>query len=204
MVSILRRRYALAGLAAAACLLAAAYFAVEKESWRPAPEQVAHMQDTPSPISPMAGPASDSLQVTNLADLSLPAYRTEILRGGGVEGLFAAGMQAYSDGNCTAAVNRLAQVPDTSDKADISRFYLGACQLQLGELAGARKSLEKVAANRESPRLEGALYLLAQISLKSDDPAGAHRYLLQTIALKGDFEARARAEDAKVSKLLHP
>jgi len=144
----------------------------------------------PAPLAPAA--------VSQLADLTLPVFHAADLRGGDDDPVFDAGMKAYSNSDCARAINSLAQI-DTQDKnARAAQFYRGACWIHEGKMTEAAASMRLVADAGDSPQQEAALYYLAQIALARSDAAVAHRYLLQTIALHGDFEQRAHAQLAKM------
>lgn len=150
----------------------------------------------PAPESPKSATAAE------LADLQLPAFVAPSLRGSGGNAQFLNAMKAYSRGDCTAALPELAKVDPESRESQAAEFYAGACRLHLGELAAANASLLAVAGAGDSPQQEAAIYCLAQVALKRSDPAAAHKLLEQTIALKGDLENQATAEDRKVQQLL--
>jgi outer membrane PBP1 activator LpoA protein len=95
-------------------------------------------------------------------------------------------------------VAALVQVPAQDKEERQAEFFSAACRMHQGELAAAGAGLRKVMDEGDSPQQESALYYLAQIALARNDPAGAHRYLLRTISLRGDLERRARLQDQKV------
>jgi hypothetical protein len=155
--------------------------------------------------SPAAAPSSDSeskISATQLADLTLPAFNLRNLRTANTDARYLAGMQAYNAGNCSSAIGSLSQLPAAADDPHATQFFIGICQLHLGNLQAARKALKAFAASGDSPQFEWTLYELAQVALASNDPSTAHSYLAKTIALHGDLEAKARAEDGKVAALL--
>jgi len=133
-----------------------------------------------------------------LADLALPVFAAPNLRGAGVEAHFEQGMSAYGHGDCLGAVAALVQVPAQDKEERQAEFFSAACRMHQGELAAAGAGLRKGMDEGDSPQQESALYYLAQIALARNDPAGAHRYLLRTISLRGDLERRARLQDQKV------
>jgi hypothetical protein len=155
-------------------------------------------QAAPAPQS--AAPASE--QASQLADLTLPAFAAWGLRGENPEAHFDAGMKAYLKGDCRSAVAALADVPPAARESLASQFYGAVCQMRLGKLSAADAGLRMVANAGDSPQQEAALYTLAQIALLDNDPAAAHRYLTQTIGLRGDLERRARAQDRRVKGLI--
>jgi hypothetical protein len=159
----------------------------------------------PSPISPQppsstqpSSPLSASNALSQLADLTLPAFHAPSLRGQSENLHFESGMKAYSAHDCQGAEKALSQVPAQDDEALAAQFYTGACQMHGGELAAAQATLRKVDAAGDSPEQEAALYYLAQIALAREDSTAARHYLARTISLHGDFEQRARLELNKV------
>jgi lipopolysaccharide biosynthesis regulator YciM len=134
------------------------------------------------------------LAASRLADLAMPAFQANNLRGSSVDANFEAGMKAYAAGDCSRAVKSLSQVAVQDADASSARFYSGVCRMHLGDLPAASATLRKVAGAGESAQQEAALYYLAQIALSENDAATARRYLTRTIALHGDFERRANAE----------
>lgn len=147
-------------------------------------------------------PGLETASASQLADLTLPVYLPRALRGESEEPHFATGMRAYQQNDCRAAVASLSQVPASTAELHAARFYAGACQLRLGDLAAAKANLSSVAEAGESPQQEGALYNLAQVELAGNDPVTAHRTLLHIIMLRGDYERRARVQDDKVLQLI--
>jgi hypothetical protein len=107
-------------------------------------------------------------------------------------------MEAYTRGDCRSAEKLLAQVPSQDDHALAAAFYAGACEMKLGDRSAATSRLQQVADAGDSPQQEAAFYYLAQLSLSGGDSAAAGRYLGRTIALRGDFEQRARIELEKL------
>jgi TolA-binding protein len=191
--------------AAAVLLLAAGAIAYRELQPRPASPESA------SATQPQAGSGADSQQsngsrtghaapvkASQLADLALPAFVAPNLRGASEDLHYQAGMKAYAQGRCNVALVDLSEVPAQDASALAAKFYSGACQMHMGNLTGAAQTLHSVAARGDSPQQESALYYLAQISLARNDPAAAHRLLQKAIALQGDLEVRARAEDRKV------
>jgi hypothetical protein len=145
---------------------------------------------SPSPLHP-----------SQLADLALPPFVAPQLRGAEENAQFESGMKDYEKGDCRDAVAELAIVPAQSKDLRAARFYSAACEMRLGNLTGAAAEMRKVAAAGDSPQQESALYYEAQIALAVNNPSAAHRYLMQTIALQGDLEQKARGEDRKIQKL---
>jgi len=192
--------------AAAAILLFAAVFSFRALNLGPQRAPVA--QSTPpstSPANPATsahGASSASIRPSQLADLALPPFVAPNLRGAQEDAQFESGMKDYAKSDCRDAVAELAKVPAQSEDSRAARFYCAACEMRLGNLAEAASQMRTVAAAGDSPQQESALYYEAQIALANDDPAAAHHYLVQTIALQGDLEQKARDEDRKVHEFL--
>lgn len=176
-------------LAAAAALVAAVWIGYRWEAGR-TPAQNHAVQQAP-PVNPgtSAKPVGEEL-----ADLTLPPYQPSRLRGEAEEARFQAGMKAYAAGNCEQALPQLEKVPARSAEALAAQFYAGACQMELRQWDAAAATLQAVAAKGDSPQQEPSLYLLAQISLERGDLTAARRQLEQVIALRGDYEQRARRQ----------
>jgi hypothetical protein len=134
------------------------------------------------------------LAVSRLADLAMPAFQANTLRGSSIDANFEAGMNAHSVGDCSLAGKTLSQVGAQDADALSARFYSGACRMHMGDLPAATATLRKVAVAGESAQEEAALYYLAQIALSENDAISARRYLSRTVALHGDFQRRASAE----------
>jgi tetratricopeptide (TPR) repeat protein len=145
-------------------------------------------------------PATQTVKLSyrSLADLVLPVYPMHMLRGDAVDAQFTKGMAAYQNGNCSKTVVALNDVSESAPEYRAARFYAGACLMHLGKLDAALASLSKVADAGDTPEQEPALYEMAQVALAQNNPTLAHKYLQQTIALRGDLEAKARAEDARL------
>jgi hypothetical protein len=154
---------------------------------------------TPHPANAPSSSTPPSISASQLADLTLPPFRAATLRGEGEDADFASGMKAYSAGDCRAALNSLSRVPESATSALAAHFYSGACQMRLGDLAAAATALQHVAAAGDSPQQEAAFYYLAQIALARNDVPAARLALDQTVALRGDFEQRARREAAALT-----
>jgi hypothetical protein len=152
----------------------------------------------PSPMGTPQPAHAPSLAVVQLADLALPPFRSSTLRGESSDAHFSAGMEDYTKGDCAQAVKALSEVPSGDRDSRAARFFSGVCRMHEGDLSGASKTLTGVAEAGDSPQQEAALYYLAQLALASNDAPSARRYLARTIALRGDFERRARAQLAQV------
>lgn len=193
-----RMTWAIGSAAAALLLIGITYRLVAHKDAGPATARTA---PAPAPAVQPAAPSATqppAADATQLADLELPAYAAANLRGDGEDANFTAGMKAYSRSNCAAALPALARVAADSPDSRAARFYRGVCQMHTGDLSAAAAALRSVADEGDSPQQESAYYYLAQVALKRNDPGTAHRFLLETIALKGDLERRAGAEDRKV------
>ena len=184
-------------LSAIAALLVIGFFGVRRFN-RPSEPNGALARAVPlpqpAPHSQPAPPTLAALAVSRLADLTLPAFQANNLRGSSVDTHFEAGMNAYATGNCAVAVKDLSQVAPQDEDALAASFYSGICRMHMGDLPAASATLRKVAGAGESAQQEAALYYLAQIALSGNDAVTARRYLSRTIALHGDFERRASVE----------
>lgn len=167
-----------------------------------APPQTEPIQTRPAATS--NHPAAAPVRLSQLADLTLPGYLTSTLRGEKLDARFVAGMRQYAKGNCEGAVKALSQLPAEAAEARAATFYSGACQLHLGNYDSASALLLKVADAGESPQMEAAIYLLAQVSLAQDNPDAAQAYLERTISLHGDLEERAQAQKNRIAELQKP
>jgi hypothetical protein len=206
--------------AAAAALLVAGFF-VYRASLRPAPAPTVANSAAPAPVTaptpapaPAPAPAPKSttpaqpkpqpaaqIGPAQLADLALPAFAAAHLRGESEDEHFEKGMAEYAHGQCSSALDDLAQVSAESRSLLAAQFYSGTCQMHERDYYAAQATLQAVADQGDSPQQEASLYYLAQVALARGDAPAAHGLLLRTIALNGDFEARARAEDSKLLAL---
>jgi hypothetical protein len=163
------------------------------------PPAVAIHPGQPSPANSATSASTASSSVAQLADLTLPPFRAATLRGESENADFAAGMKAYSAGDCRAALTSLGRVPASSGNTLAAKFYSGACQMHLGDQSAAAVTLQRVAAAGDSPQQEAAYYYLAQIALARNDAPAASQNLNRTLALHGDFEQRARRQSADLA-----
>ena len=188
-------------LVAIAALLLIGVLSYRNFQSKPAQPEVA-VSPKAVPVSPQppssTKASSASNAVSQLADLTLPAFRAPSLRGESENLHFEEGMKAYSAHDCQGAERALAQVGAQDEEALAAQFYTGVCQMHDGDLAAAQATLRKVDAAGDSPEQEAALYYLAQVALAREDSAGARHSLARTISLHGDFEQRARVELNKV------
>jgi TolA-binding protein len=192
-------------MGAVAALLLMSVLMYRSIETKPAQPSIAQSQPKSSPQTESAAQPAQTfpspVHLSQLADLTLPAFIAPNLRGESLDARFNAGMKEYADGDCHGALAALSQVTAESAEARAAEFYSGACQMRLGDFASASKLLHKVADTGDSPQQEGALYALAQIALAGNDPATARTYLLRTISLRGDFEGRARKQDRRITEL---
>jgi hypothetical protein len=191
--------YRIVALGAIAATLIAVAFVYQGREHR---QQSTQAKTTPSSGSveqPKSGqPAVIGRSVASLADLTLPTFRTFSLRGPAGDPAYEAGMKAYASQDCPTAEKHLAQVPAASQFGVAARFYTGVCLMHDNNLVEAAATLQKVANAGDSPQQEAALYYLGQIAVAQNDVASGDKWLNQTIALRGDFEKRARMELAKL------
>ncbi|MGD0629503.1 MAG: zf-HC2 domain-containing protein [Terracidiphilus sp.] len=183
-----------AALTAIAAMLVMGFFLFRVKRQSAQPEVAAAPV---APVAPAAQPSPHSLAaaaVSRLADLTLPAFRAQTLRGESGDPHFEEGMKAYTRRDCPSAVKTLAQVPHNNEDSLAAQFFMGVCQFHEGEMGAATQTLESVANAGDSPQQEAALYYLAQVALLQNDADTARRYLKRTVSLHGDFESRARTE----------
>ena len=151
--------------------------------------------------------AAGEVQVAELADLQLPGYRESQLRGADLNDAqhneFKLAMGLYSSDDCSGALIHLARVPAGTNDGVATELFTGLCELKGHSLNRAEANLAKVVVAGDTPQLETAEYFLAQVRLVQGDIAGANKYLLKTIALQGDYEAKARAQQHKLSRQPH-
>jgi hypothetical protein len=156
---------------------------------------------TPPAVSESdSGDKQSSNELTELADLSLPPFSANTLRGGEVQDDFTVGMQAYTRGDCAAALPSLASVPAENQDATAAQFYSAACELDSHRLGAAIADFRKVIHVGDSPQLEAANYYLAQAMLERGDASAARSYLQRTVALHGDYEQLARDQLQRLKK----
>ncbi len=180
-----------AALTAIAAMLVVGFLIFRVKRPLPQPEVAA------APVAPAAQPSPHPLAaaaVSRLADLTLPAFRAQTLRGESGDAHFEEGMKAYTGRDCPSAVKTLAQVPAHDENSLAAQFFMGVCQFHDGEMGAATRTLESVANAGDSPQQEAAFYYLAQAALERNDADAARRYLARTVSLHGDFESRARAQ----------
>jgi TolA-binding protein len=218
-----RARIFAAGSIAAALVLGVLLFHNVRERREPAPVTIASNGHVDAPVaaspslpaapstpsasksnpepSPAASPsATQPGEVAQLADLSLPPFSASTLRGGEVEDSFTTGMQAYTQGDCAAAIPSLASVPAENEDATAAQFYTAACQLDGHKLDAAISGFKAVIRAGDSPQLEAANYYLAQAMLARGDAAAAKESLDRTIALHGDYEQLAHDQLQRLKK----
>ena len=165
--------------------------------------------DGPAPeLSPAATAAVEhGMQVASLeklADRKIPGFSEPELRGaessepGHTE--FVAGMHLYAIGNCPGALPHLAQVPVKAVDGMAAALFMGLCQYQQKDWKRAAAGFRKVILAGDTPQLETAEYYLAQTMLELGDVAEAKTHLARTIALHGDDEDKARAQQQLLQK----
>jgi len=180
------------GVIAVLALLALAVFMVLRPVKPPAPNAVSTVPQ------PVIGSSAPLVQILNLADLTLPPapprLRTTVPE-------FAAGMKAYTGGDCAAAIPHLLRVPATEDEGETAQFYAAACQLAAHKLNDATRNFLRVTGEMESPEYEAAHYYLAQVMLASGDVTSARQYLRRTMILGGDYARPAQAQLDRLQSL---
>ena len=194
--------WALGAVAAAAVLAVIGVRTLAPHQQTPSQSQSAPASSQQNPLSPQVASSPVRQAASQLADLALPVFSANTLRGASVDGHFEQGMAAYSRGDCKGTLTDLAQVPAQGKQGTRAEFYSALCRMHQGDFAAAEKGLRKVVDAGDTLQLESALYYLAQIRLAQNDPAGAHQLLSRAISLQGDLKHRANLQDQKVLALL--
>lgn len=138
----------------------------------------------PAPVAeaPPIAKIDRKAQLIALARIDRPAY-SPVLQRGAEDAAFANAMEPYRNGDCAAALPRLAPI-----KSERARFFAGACLLDTGDMAGGIGLLANVGGLYE----EEAKLLIANAHLKAGDEKRARVELETLISLKGDWAAKAR------------
>jgi len=146
------------------------------------------------------GATAQNEELASLADLRLPGFEQPQLRDGEPNDLgheaFSLGMTAYTKGDCGKALSSFEKVPETAADGVAAELYSGLCRLRHREPGRAQANFARVIAAGDTPQLETAEYFQAQAKLLQGDRPGAASWLRRTIALHGDYEARARTLNA--------
>lgn len=191
-----RSRWLVAAIAAAACVAAVAF-----GLWLVAsrPQTVARglpppeSPPLPAPAVPRTAPSVSS-DLLALAEIRPPAYDPTVLRGGAdaAESDFRKAMEAYRRGDHAAAIPALRSAAQSAPGDPRPAFYLGACQLLIGDIDRGVITLEGVVALGHTPYLEESHVLLAKAHLWRGERERARDELRSALALQGDFEGEAR------------
>lgn len=156
------------------------------------------------PLPTEAHAPGSSAALAQMADLSLPVYSAPTPTKEKINIHFLRGMNAYNSGDCDKADKELSLVLPPSPHSNSANFYDGVCLFHQGRSDDAFAKLSLVIAAGDTPEKESAIYELAQVELSRNHLDEAHNDLVQTIALRGEHESRARAEDAKLLPLITP
>jgi len=105
---------------------------------------------------------------------------------------FRQAMQPYSKGDYQDAIAPLRAIAEKQPDFAAARYYLGICQLSVGDRPAGLRELRAVIALGATPYLEGARFFLAKGLLGAGDPAGARNEFERVIALDGDFKQFAQ------------
>ena len=191
-----RSRWLVAAVAAAACVAAVAF-----GLWllAPRPQTVARgfpapePPPSPAPVVPGTAP-SVSPDLLALAEIRPPAYDPTVLRGGAddADSDFRKAMEAYRRSDYAAAIPGLRSAAQRAPGDPRPAFYLGACQLLIGDVDRGVSTLEGVVALGDTPRLEEAHLLLAKAHIGRGERERARDELRSALAVQGDFEGEAR------------
>jgi TolA-binding protein len=215
-------RVAVWGSIAAAMLLASVLTLVKFQNG-----SLIHLEDntskaaSPNPVPPdpvkpktkvgkQPAPSSDQ-QIASLADLQLPVYQPESLRGSDSSSqqhsALTNGLKSYAGGDCNTALNQFKQIidtlPDKNPDTIAANFYSGLCRLKSHDLLTAQSHFEKTIAAGDSPQLEAAEYFLAQTLILKSDATSARNWLRKTISLHGDYQQRAEAQLTRLVHIAH-
>jgi len=143
------------------------------------------MRPTPTAVvtpAPTVAKVDRQTRIMALATFERPAY-SPVLQRGADDAAFEKAMVPYRKGDCAAALPLLSPM-----KSERARFFAGACLLETGNTSGGIAALENLGGLYE----EEAKFLLANAHLKTGDEKRARVALESLIALKGDWEAKAR------------
>ena len=141
---------------------------------------------SPSPSQP--APRIDA----QLARVEPPRYEPRRLRTAGLRPAFVAGMNRYQAADYAGAIPSLQEAVAADRAFEPARFYLGVSQILVGQPQAGIRTLEPIAARRDSPFAEEARFVTAKGHLQLGDVAQAARALDRTIELQGEREAEAR------------
>ncbi len=154
-----RSRWFVAAVAAAACVAAVAF-----GLWlvAPRPQTVARGLPAPEP-PPSPAPAvpekapSVSPDLFALAEIRPPAYNPTVLRGGtdDADNDFRKAMEAYRRSDYAAAIPGLRAAAQRAPGDPRPAFYLGACQLLIGDIDRGVSTLEGRRGTRRHPLPRG-------------------------------------------------
>ncbi|MBI1786628.1 MAG: zf-HC2 domain-containing protein [Acidobacteria bacterium] len=162
--------------------------------FRPAPRRELARQEpavAPAPLQkPASGPREERWIV--LASFRPPAYQEALLRGAGGQEPFRSAMRHYQAGDYPAALAGLMQARQREPRDAGVRFYLAACRLLTQDAAGAEDEAGATIGLGETPYLEEAYWVRAKARLARRHSEEARQDLLALIALKGDWESKAR------------
>jgi tetratricopeptide (TPR) repeat protein len=115
--------------------------------------------------------------------------------------VFRAGMARYAAQDYTDAVRDLERASSLSPEAPDAHFYLGICRLLAGDVERGAASLERTVSMGDTPFLESAHFYLAKAALMKNDRSEAEARLGRVIALRGDFESKARELSHEIEKI---
>ncbi len=184
--------------AAAAVMAAVAGLTVALMQRRPVDSKpaVAPLAGNPPAEKSPAPPAQalDHAAIGRLARVEPPLFVAPTLRGKDDDAArrFRQAMEPYGRQDYRQAILELRLAAPLDRKAPEPHFYLGVCELVLGQTDDALSDLREVVALGETPYLEEAHFFLAKALLAKEDLRGATEELYVTIRLAGDRLAEAR------------
>ena len=193
-----RRRWVVAAVATAAsvALMAAGLWlyvprttTIARGGPGPEPELPA-----PPALSEPQRPPTVSPDLLALAAIRAPAYDPNVLRGDAEEAdsAFRKAMELYRRSAYAAAIPGLRSAAQRAPQDPRAAFYLGACQLLVGDVDRGVATLRGVVALGDTPYREESHLLLAKAHIGLGERGRAREELQAAIALQGDFEGEAR------------
>jgi tetratricopeptide (TPR) repeat protein len=198
--------------AAAAVMVAAVALAMALMQRRPVDPQpavaaIAERAPAEKPVPPPAPPSApvlDHAAIGLLARVKPPEYFAPMHgKDDDAARRFRQAMDPYGRQDYRQALLELRVAAALDRRAPEPRFYLGVCELVLGQVDEAISDLREVVDLGETPYLEEAHFFLAKALLAKEDLHGATDELYKTIRQAGDRLAEARRILDQVTEM-HP
>lgn len=168
---------------------------VQRRQVQPAPSVAPVAGGSPAkPPGPSPALVLDHAAIGLLARVKPPEYLAPIFRGKADDATqrFRQAMEPYGRQEYLQAIPKLREAAALDRKAPEPHYYLGVCELVLGQTDDAISDLHEVVALGETPYLEEAHFFLAKALLAKEDLRGAIEELYRTIHLAGNRLAEAR------------